>query len=48
MSVPTAIFTQLKLRCSGGIVQGEVNGDGVADFEIKVNVLTLHGSDLFL
>ena len=30
-----------ELRCSGRIIQGDVNGDRVADFEIKVNLATL-------
>jgi Ca2+-binding RTX toxin-like protein len=26
-----------QLRFSGGVLQGDVNGDGVADFEVRVN-----------
>ena len=37
-----------QLRCSAGIVQGDVNGDRVADFEIKVNVATLIAQDFVL
>jgi serralysin len=37
-----------ELRCKNGIVQGDVNGDGVADFEIKVNLATLVSGDFFL
>ncbi len=35
-----------ELRCSGRIVQGDVNGDRVADFEIRVNLATLIAADL--
>jgi Ca2+-binding RTX toxin-like protein len=37
-----------QLRCSAGVVQGDLNGDRIADFEIKVNVATLLGSDFIL
>ncbi len=37
-----------ELRCSGGIIQGDTNGDKIADFEIKVNVSTLQSSDFAL
>ena len=30
-----------ELRCVGGIMQGDVNGNRVADFEIRVNLATL-------
>ncbi len=37
-----------ELRCVGGIVQGDVDSDKVADFEIKVNLATLLTSDFIL
>jgi Ca2+-binding RTX toxin-like protein len=37
-----------ELRCAGGIIQGDVNGDKVADFEIKVNVGTMLKTDFLL
>jgi hypothetical protein len=37
-----------ELRCSGGVVQGDMNGDKIADFEIKVNLATLQTGDFFL
>ena len=37
-----------ELRFVGGIVQGDVNGDKVADFEIFVNVATLIAGDFVL
>jgi Ca2+-binding RTX toxin-like protein len=37
-----------ELRCAGGIVQGDVDGDKVADFEIKVNLATLLKTDFLL
>jgi Ca2+-binding RTX toxin-like protein len=37
-----------ELRSSGGIIQGDVNGDKVADFEIKVNIATMVAGDFFL
>ncbi len=37
-----------ELRCVGGIIQGDVNGNGVADFEIKVNLATLVAGDFVL
>jgi Ca2+-binding RTX toxin-like protein len=40
--------TKGELRCSGGIVQGDVDGDGGADFEIGVNLATLVSGDFFL
>jgi Ca2+-binding RTX toxin-like protein len=48
--IGTQAFHDVKgeLRCSGGIVQGDVNGDGKADFEIKVNLATLVSGDFFL
>jgi Ca2+-binding RTX toxin-like protein len=48
--IGTAAFNGVdgELRCSGGIIQGDVNGNGVADFEIKVNVATLLAGDFIL
>jgi hypothetical protein len=37
-----------ELRCAGGIIQGDVNGDGHADFEIHVNLATLQKTDFML
>jgi Ca2+-binding RTX toxin-like protein len=37
-----------ELRCKNGVVQGDINGDKRADFEIKVNVQTLHKDDFYL
>ena len=38
-----------ELRFSGGIVSGDVNGDGRADFEIKMNGVTkMYSDDFFL
>jgi Ca2+-binding RTX toxin-like protein len=37
-----------ELRCAGGIIQGDVNGDGKADFEIHVNLATLIATDFVL
>jgi hypothetical protein len=37
-----------QLRCANGVIQGDVNGDKIADFEIKVNVATMLGSDFIL
>ena len=37
-----------ELRCSGGIIQADVNGDAVADFEIHVNLPTLITNDFVL
>jgi Ca2+-binding RTX toxin-like protein len=37
-----------QLRCGSGVVQGDVNGDGRADFEIKVNVGVLAKGDFIL
>jgi serralysin len=37
-----------ELRCAGGVIQGDVNGDGKADFEIHVNLATLIGTDFIL
>jgi Ca2+-binding RTX toxin-like protein len=37
-----------ELRCSGGIIQGDTNGDKVADFEIKVNLSTMQQGDFLL
>jgi serralysin len=38
-----------ELRFSAGIVSGDVNGDGIADFQIKVAGLTkMYASDFFL
>lgn len=37
-----------ELRCAGGVIQGDTNGDRVADFEIKVNVATLKAADFVL
>lgn len=38
-----------ELRFSGGIVSGDVNGDGRADFEIKMNGVTkMYADDFFL
>jgi Ca2+-binding RTX toxin-like protein len=36
-----------QMRFSGGILQGDVNGDGTADFEVRV-VGALTGGDMFL
>jgi Ca2+-binding RTX toxin-like protein len=36
-----------ELRCKSGIVQGDVNGDRKADFDIKVNLATLVAGDFF-
>ena len=49
-SSATGAFTGVdgQLRCSAGIVQGDVNGDRVADFEIKVNLATLLATDFVL
>jgi hypothetical protein len=48
--IGTQTFHDVKgeLRCKNGIVQGDVNGDGKADFEIKVNLATLVQGDFFL
>ena len=48
--IGTAAFTGVdgQLRCSAGIIQGDVNGDRVADFEIKVNPATLLAADFIL
>ncbi len=48
--IGTGAFTGVdgQLRCSAGIVQGDVNGDRVADFEIKVNLATLLATDFIL
>jgi hypothetical protein len=35
-------------HCSDGIVRGDVNGEGVADFEIAVNLATLKAGDFVL
>ncbi len=37
-----------ELRCAGGIIQGDVNGNRVVDFEIKVNLATLVAGDFIL
>jgi serralysin len=37
-----------ELRLSGHVLQGDVNGDGKADFEIHVNVSSLHTGDFVL
>jgi Ca2+-binding RTX toxin-like protein len=38
-----------EVRFAGGILQGDVNGDGISDFEIKVpGVNTLVAADLVL
>ncbi len=37
-----------ELRFEGGVVSGDVNGDGHADFEIGVNVATLSAADFVL
>jgi hypothetical protein len=37
-----------ELRCADSIVQGDVNGDGHADFEISINVPTLVAGDFIL
>jgi Ca2+-binding RTX toxin-like protein len=37
-----------ELRLSGHVVQGDVNGDGRADFEISVNVANLQAGDFVL
>jgi serralysin len=37
-----------EIRCSGGIIQGDVDGNKVADFEIKVNLATMVAADFFL
>ena len=37
-----------QLRCSDGIVQGDTNGDKIADLEIKVNLATLIATDFIL
>jgi len=37
-----------ELRCKSGLIQGDVNGDGKADFEIKMNVSTLVANDFVL
>ena len=48
--IGTGAFTSVdgQLRCSAGIIQGDVNGDKVADFEIKVNLATLVTGDFLL
>ena len=48
--IGTKAFHDVKgeLRCSDGIVKGDVNGDGVADFEIQANLSTLKGADFIL
>ena len=48
--IGTGAFTGVdgQLRCSAGIIQGDVNGDKVADFEIKVNLATLVAGDFIL
>ncbi|HTV69036.1 MAG TPA: calcium-binding protein [Rhizobiaceae bacterium] len=47
--IGTAAFSGVdgQLRCSGGIIQGDVNGDRVADFEIGINLATLLSTDFF-
>jgi serralysin len=37
-----------QLRYFGGFVQGDVSGDGLADFMIEVNAFNLSASDFFL
>jgi Ca2+-binding RTX toxin-like protein len=37
-----------ELRCAGGVIQGDVNGDGKADFEIHVNAASLVTGDFVL
>jgi len=37
-----------QLRCSSGIIQGDTNGDKVADFEIQVKLATLFATDFIL
>lgn len=37
-----------QLRLLGHFLQGDVNGDGKADFEIRLNVASLHTADLIL
>jgi serralysin len=48
--IGTAGFNDVRgeLRCSGGVIQGDTNGDGRADFEIKVNLATMVKGDFFL
>ena len=48
--IGTGAFTGVdgQLRCSAGVIQGDVNGDKVADFEIKVNLATLITGDFVL
>ncbi len=49
--IGTGLFTKQagQLRCSGGIVQGDVNGDGVSDFDIVLSGLaSLAGRDFVL
>jgi hypothetical protein len=37
-----------RARCRSGLIQGDINGDTVADFEIKVNLGTMVKSDFLL
>lgn len=41
-------FLDGELRCKSGVIQGDVNGDGRADFEIQVNVSVLKSGDFIL
>jgi len=47
--IGAAAFSKVdgQLRMEKGILQGDTNGDGQADFELKVNV-TLSGADIWL
>jgi Ca2+-binding RTX toxin-like protein len=40
--------TEAELRFSGNVLQGDVNGDGKADFEINVNASSLTSGDFML
>ena len=37
-----------EMRYAHHVLQGDVNGDGKADFEIHVNASTLHAGDFIL
>jgi hypothetical protein len=45
---PVSASTAGQLRFDNHVLEGDVDGNGTADFQVHVNVATLHSNDFIL